>query len=139
MDQEEMTLIINDAILNFSKDISSPLTMFIEKKQFSKYLDLVQLKKHLHLTPCFVMEMKGGSLIYYCKEIIDNLTKDFSKEKKVLFLEGITLHELFHLWNQIQAKDANTALFSEELTHEELKKLYPKQSKVLEEFQKINK
>jgi hypothetical protein len=137
MDKEEMTLIINDIILNFKKDIETPLTMFLEKKQFSRYLELSEIKAHLDKTPCFVMEMKGGCLIYFCEEIINNLTKDFSEKKLKLFLEGITLHELFHIWNRLQAKDANSALFSEELVHEELKELYPKQSEVLEEFQKF--
>lgn len=136
MNKEDMNLIINDTILNFKKEINEPVTMFLEKDRFSNYLDIMELKKHLEKTPCFIIEMKGGDIIYYCEEIINNLTKDLSKEKKKEFLEAITIHELFHIWNKIQAKDVNSAIFSEEIVHEELRKSYPKHQKILEEFER---
>ena len=140
MNQSDMILIINDTILNFKKEIKQPVIMFIEQQRFSKLLDLMELKKHLHLTPCFVAEMKGGNIIYYCEEIIQKLINDFSKDKQKIFLEAITLHELFHIWNKIPINDAEEAIASELIVHEEIKKIYPKENKILNEFQqKINK
>ena len=135
-----MILMINDAILNFKKTINQPIVMFIEKERFSKLLDLMELKKHLNLTPCFVVETKGGNIIYFCEEIINNLIKDFSKDKQKLFLEGITVHELFHIWNKLPAADAEDAIASELVVHQEIRKLYPKENKIIEELeQKLNK
>lgn len=140
MDQQDMLLIINDAILNFKKEIDQPIVMFIKKERFSKLLDLMKLKKHLHLTPCFVAETKGGNIIYYCEEIINNLTENFPKEKQKLFLEGITLHELFHIWNKLPASDEEDAIASEAIVHKEIQKLYPKENTIIEELQqKVNK
>lgn len=135
-----MLLMINDTILNFKKQIEQPIVMFIEKERFSKLLDLMELQKHLDLTPSFVAETKGGNIIYYCEEIINDLIKDFSEEKQKLFLEGITLHELFHIWNKLPAGDAEDAMASEQIVHEEIKKLYPKENEIITEFQqKVNK
>ena len=140
MDQSDMLLIINDTILNFKKEINQPTVLFIEKPRFSKLLDLMELKKHLHLTPCFVAEMKGGNIIYYCEEIIQDLTKDLPKDKKKKFLEAITIHELFHIWNKLPATDAEDAIASELIVHTEIKKFYPKENEIIEEFQQnINK
>ena len=135
-----MLLIINDAILNFKKKIKQPIVIFIEKERFSKLLDLMELKKHLHLTPCFVVETRGGNIIYYCEEIINNLIKEFHIDKKKLFLEAITIHELFHIWNKLPADDSEDAIASELIVHQEIKKIYPKEDQVINELQqKINK
>ena len=124
-----MLLVINDTILNFKKEKS--IVMFLNKERFSHYLDMMQLEKHLEKTPCFVAEMKGGNILYYCEEIINTLTKDFSQSKKKLFLQGITLHELLHLKNKIHVFTGEEALFSEKLVDKELKAFYPRQHAIL--------
>ncbi len=131
MQKEEMLLIINDTVLNFKKDIKKPLVMFLEKDRFSKYLDLMELEKHLEKTPCFVAEMKGGNVLYYCEETINSLTKDFSHAEKKLFLQGITLHELFHIRNKLHVFTGEGAVFSEKLVDKELKAFYPRQHAIL--------
>lgn len=131
MDKEEMLLIIHDTITNFKKDIHSPIVMFLEKKRFSQYLDMMQLEKHLDKTPCFIAEMKGGNILYYCEEIIQSLTKDFSEKEKKLFLQGITLHELFHIKNKLHVFTGEEAVFSERLVDKELEAFYPRQHAIL--------
>mgnify|MGYP001596602445 CR=1 FL=1 len=131
MDKEEMLLIINDTILNFQKDIQKPIIFFLNKKRFSNYLNLAKLEKHLEKTPCFIAETKGGNIIYYCEEIIHRITKDFSPAEKKLFLQGITLHELFHMKNKMHVFTGEEAVFSETLTDKELKAFYPRQHAVL--------
>ena len=131
MDKGEMLLVINDTILNFKKDIQKPFVFFLSKERFSKYLDMMQLEKHINKTPCFVAEMKGGDIIYYCEEIINCLTKDFSKEKTKLFLQAITLHELLHMRNRIHVFTGEEAVFSEKLVDKELKAFYPRHHNLL--------
>ena len=131
MDKEEMLLIINDTILNFKKDIEKPFIMFLKKDRFSHYVDMMELEKHLEKTPCFIAEMKGGNIIYYCEEIINTLTKDFSHTEKKLFLQGITLHELLHIKNKIHVFTGEEAVFSEKLVDKELKAFYPRQHIIL--------
>ncbi len=127
-----MLLIINDTILNFKKDIDKPFVMFLHKERFSHYLDMMELKKHLEKTPCFVAEMKGGNIFYYCEEIINNLTKNFSSTEKELFIQGITLHELFHIKNKMHVFTGEEAIFSEKLVEKELKAFYPRQYAILD-------
>ena len=131
MDKEEMLLVINDTILNFKKDIKKPVIMLIEKERFSKYLDMIELEKHVDKTPCFVVKMKGGNVLYFCEEIINNLTKGFSKEKTKLFLQAITLHELLHIRNRMHVFTGEEAVFSETLVDKELKVFYPRQHAIL--------
>lgn len=126
-----MLLIINDTIINFKKDIPKPFVFFLEKNRFSKYLDMMQLEKHLEKTPCFVAEMKGGNILYFCEEIINHLTKDFSKEKIKLFLQAITLHELLHIRNKMHVFTGEEAVFSEKLVDKELKAFYPRHHNLL--------
>ena len=131
MDKEEMLLIINDTILNFKKDIKKPVVMFMDKERFSRYLDMMQLEKHLDKTPCLVAEMKGGNVLYFCEEIIKPLTKGFSQEKTKLFLQAITLHELLHIRNKIHVFTGEEAVFSEKLVDKELKVFYPRHHNLL--------
>jgi len=131
MDKGDMLLIINDTILNFKKNIPEPTVLFLNKERFSQYLDMMQLEKHLNKTPCLVAEMKGGNILYYCEEIINTLTRGFTHEEKKLFLQGITLHELFHIKNNIHVFTGEDAVFSEKLVEKELKILYPRQFAVL--------
>ncbi len=126
-----MLLIINDTILNFKKDIKKPVVLFIEKQRFSKYLDMMQLEKHLDKTPCFVAEMKGGNILYFCEEIINKLTKEFPQEKTKLFLQAITLHELLHIRNRLHVFTGEEAVFSEKLVDKELKSFYPRHHNLL--------
>lgn len=131
MDKEEMLLIINDTILNFKKGENKPTVMFLNKERFSRYLDMIQLEKHLEKTPCFVAEMKGGNVLYYCEEIINSLTKAFSHGETKLFLQGITLHELLHIKNKLHVFTGEEAVFSERLVDKELKAFYPRQHAIL--------
>jgi len=131
MDKGEILLIINDTIINFKKSIEKPTIIFLNKERFSRYLDMMQLEKHLEKTPCFIAEMKGGNIIYYCEEIINTLTKDFSHTEKKLFLQGITLHELFHIRNKLHVFTGEEAVFSEKLVDKELKAFYPRQHAIL--------
>ncbi len=134
MEREDIDLIVNDIILNFPKRIEKPAVMFINKKRFSRFLNLMQLKKHLNKTPCFTAKMKGGNLIYFCEEIISSLTRNFSKKEKKAFIEAITTHELLHIWNKIHVFTEGDAVQSEKLVHLELKNFYPRYFKLLESF-----
>lgn len=134
MEQSDVALIAHDVILNFPKKIEKPFVMFLPKIRFSRYLNLMQLKKHVDKTPCFVAEMREGAVIYYCLEVINCLTKGFSREKEKLFVEAVTLHELFHLWNKVTVLTSGAAESSEELAWEELNILYPQQSAFLRSF-----
>tara|TARA_Y100000310_G_scaffold271315_1_gene285742 strand:+ start:1760 stop:2173 length:414 start_codon:yes stop_codon:yes gene_type:complete len=136
MNKDDIELIVSDVLLNFSKDIKKPVVLFLEKKRFSHFLDMMNLKKHLSKTPCFVAEMKGGDVIYYCEEIINELTKGMYKDKKKMFVEAVTIHELYHIWNKIEVGNQEDALFSEELVWEETKKEYPEHYKLLKKFSK---
>tara|TARA_Y100000310_G_C20654540_1_gene801310 strand:+ start:986 stop:1405 length:420 start_codon:yes stop_codon:yes gene_type:complete len=134
MDKEEVTLLVHDTILNFPKNINKPLVMFLNKSRFSRYLDLMAMKKHLNKTPCFVAQMKGGDVIYFCREIVNELTDGFSREKKKVFIEAVTLHELFHVWNRLDVRTRKGAEASEDVVYAELKTLYPKHYKILRQF-----
>lgn len=126
-----MLLIINDTILNFKKDLDKPFVMFLNKERFSNYLDMMELEKHLDKTPCLVAETKGGNILYFCEEIINHLTKNFSHTEKKLFLQGITLHELFHIKNKVHVFTGEEAVFSEKLVDKELQTFYPRQHAIL--------
>ena len=136
MEEKEIESIAVKAMKKFPYKIKNPIILFMEKKEFSKFLDGMNLVKHLNKTPCFVAEMKGGDVIYYCKDIINGLIKGLRKETRVKFVEGITLHELFHIYNQIPVNSRAGALFSEELVHEELDEKFPEQANVLKRFKK---
>ena len=126
MEKEDILLTANDTIINFPKEIHPPILMFLPEKRFSKYLNLMKLKKHLHKTPCFVAETKGGSIIYFCEEIINELIEK-AKVNPKLFIKAITLHELYHTYNHLTVYNEEAALFSEELVHQEMKKQFPKE------------
>jgi hypothetical protein len=134
MDRSDIAMVAHDTILNFPKKIKKPFVQFLEKKRFSRHLDLLKAKKHVNLTPCFVASMKGGDVIFVCDEVVHDLTKKFSKDKKNLFIEAIILHELFHIWNNIQVRSKGDLIFSEALVHEELREMYPKHAKLLNSF-----
>lgn len=136
MEKEEIELVVSDAILNFPKSIQKPIVLFLEKKRFSKYLDLMSLRKHVSKTPCFVAEMKGGNVVFFSLDVVNGLIKGFSKEKKKLFIEAVILHELFHIWNKLELKNSDDAIFSEVLVHQEMKEMYPKQYDLLKRFRR---
>jgi len=133
MEKEDILLTAHDTIVNFPKEIHPPILMFLPEKRFSKYLDLMKLKKHLHKTPCFVAETKGGSIIYFCEEIINELIEKEKVDPR-LFIKAITLHELYHTYNNLAVNNEDAALFSEELVHQEMKKQFPKEYKFLNKF-----
>lgn len=133
MDKPEMLLTIHDTVLNFPEKIPDPVIQFLSRQRFSRYLAFSPLPKHLDTTPCLVIETKGGPIISYCPEIIDQLTVQFPHGKKRLFLEAITLHELYHIWNRLRARNAQDAVFSEGLVAMELNQRYPEHMTVLRE------
>jgi hypothetical protein len=139
MEKEDVVLVTHDTILNFPKKVEKPFVEFLSKERFSHYLDLLEVKKHLDFTPCFVASMKGGDVVFICLEIINDLTKNLSSQKKILFVEAIILHELFHIWNNIQVKKKNDLYLSEALVHEELELMYPEHAKLLGKFTKHRK
>ncbi|MBT3985205.1 hypothetical protein HOD38_05675 [archaeon] len=139
MEKEDILLVANDAILNFPKEIKSPILMTLSKDRFSKYLNLMKLTKHLNKTPCFIAEMKGGSVIYFCEEIVNHLIKQYKIRNKELFIKAITLHELYHSYNHLMVNTEGAAVFSEILVHQEMKKEFPKEYKFLNRFTLSNK
>jgi len=125
MKKEDVLLIANEAIINFPYSIKEPVLLFLRKDRFSRYLDLMRLKKHLHETPCFVAEMKGGSVLYFCLEIMDELIQRYNIRDNKMFLRAVTLHELYHVYNKMKANNEENAVFSELLVYNELKKDFP--------------
>ncbi len=136
MEKGDIELVVSDTVLNFPKNISQPIVLFLEKRRFSRMLDMMNLRKHLNKTPCFVAEMKGGNVIYFCEEIVSDLIKNFNRENKKKFIEAITLHELFHIWNNFRVSNNQEAIFSENLVWQEMENLYPKHYKFLIKFAK---
>jgi hypothetical protein len=134
MKRDDIALIIHDTILNFPKKIEKPEIEFLPKRRFSKYLDLLETKKHVNFTPCFVAQMKGGRVIYFCKQTVVDFVSGLSHFNQRLFIEAVTLHELFHVWNDIQVRSEGDLVFSEALVHEELREMFPKHSLLLEKF-----
>jgi len=122
------------AIGKFPYKVKKPVVLFIDKKEFSRFLDNMNLKKHLSRTPCFVASMKGGDVIYFCEDIVNGLTKGLRKDNKVKFVEGVTLHELYHVYNNIPVESRSGAIFSEELVHSELDRDFPEIGKFLKKF-----
>lgn len=137
MEKGDIALVVHDTILNFHKRIEKPSVEFITRKRFSRFLDLLETQKHLDKTPCFTIKTHDGKqTIYFCEEIIKELTKDFSQEKKKKFVEAVTLHELLHIWNHLHVHTADEATFSEQLVAKELKNFYPSHFMVLEEYKR---
>ena len=128
MEKEDVLLVANDSILNFPYKIDSPAILFLSKERFSRYLDLMKMKKHLSKTPCFLAEMRGGTVIYYCLDIINEMGKKIDKHT---FVRAITLHELYHGYNRMKVDTEEKALFSEALVYKEMKKDFPKEFKFL--------
>ena len=136
MNEKEIEDIANSAFENFKQKVKKPVFMFLEKKEFSKQLDKTKLKKHLSKTPCLVMKMRGGDVIYFCEEVVNSLTKRWGKKAKEDFVKAIVVHELFHVYNNLPVADRDSALFSESLVHDELRKEYPELAKVLDKVEK---
>lgn len=134
MKAKEIEQIALGAMEKFPQKVKKPVILFIDKKEFSRFLDNMNLTKHLSKTPCFVAEMKGGDVIYFCEEVVNSLVKGLRRENKVKFVEGVTLHELYHIYNNIPVESRAGAIFSEELVHSELDKDFPEIGKFLKKF-----
>jgi len=132
MEKEDIAMVAQDIILNFPKPVDKPVVLFLPKRRFSRYLDMMKMEKHVDKTPCFTAEMKGGNVIYFCQEVVNNFVKNFSREMKKKFIEALTLHELLHIWNRLHVHTADEAVFSEKLVHKEMKNFYPSHFRVLE-------
>ncbi len=136
MDEKDIEMLAEKAYSEFKYRVDKPVFMFLEKKDFSKRLDTTKLKKHLSKTPCLVMEMKGGDVIYFCEDIINALIKGWKKLDKENFVKAIVIHELFHVYNNLPVSDRESALFSESLVHTELKSDYPELARILGKVEK---
>tara|TARA_Y100000310_G_scaffold274256_1_gene290155 strand:- start:310 stop:723 length:414 start_codon:yes stop_codon:yes gene_type:complete len=134
MKAKEIEDIAVKAMARFPYKVKRPVILFIDKKEFSRFLDNMNLKKHLGKTPCFVASMKGGDVIYFCEDIVNGLVKGLRRDNKVKFVEGVTLHELYHVYNNIPVGSRSGAIFSEELVHSELDKDFPEIGRFLKKF-----
>ena len=83
-----------------------------------------------------ILMIKGAVFkIYFNGKVVNKYIRGFTKEKQRMFVQGITLHELYHIVNQVQARDTNLLNFikSDKKAYKELKEDYPELVKVLEE------
>jgi len=131
MEKGDILLTANESVMHFPHKVESPVILFLPKKRFSKYLDLMRLRKHLNKTPCFIAEMKGGSVIYFCIEIINELLEDYKIKDSKQFIRALTLHELYHEYNNIKVNSEYQAQFSENLVYTEMEKDFPEEFKFL--------
>jgi hypothetical protein len=136
MNEKEIESLAEKAYSEFNYKVKKPVFMFLDKKEFSKRLGKTKLKKHLSKTPCLVMKMRGGDVIYFCEEIVNGLVKGWKKKSKEDFVKAIVVHELFHVYNNLPVGDRDSAIFSESLVHDELRKEYPLLAKVLDKVEK---
>ena len=136
MNDKEIESLAEKVYSEFKYKVAKPVFMFLDKKEFSKRLGKTKLKKHLSKTPCLVMKMRGGDVVYFCEEIVNSLTRCWRKKSKEDFIKAIVVHELFHIYNNLPVSDRDSALFSESLVHSELRKDYPRLAKVLDKVEK---
>jgi len=129
---EEILAIARDTINQFPHGIRQPLVQVLPKKTFSKFLNDSSLKKHLKYTPAFVAHLPERDCICYCPDIVNELMKHKQKEKSFLFIQAITLHELFHIKNAENGACACSSVESEKLVDEELKAEFPQHAELLE-------
>ena len=88
------------------------------------------------MIPALVVETDRQRL-FISKAIINKLSINLSKEKKIMFVQGVVLHELYH----VMFKDNRTLniygfLRSEKRADHEFRTDYPELAKVLDEVKK---
>ena len=135
---EEILVIARDTINQFPYGIKKPLVQILPRKTFSKFLNDSGMKKHLKYTPAFVAHLPERDCICYCPDIVNGLMKNKQKEKYFLFVQAVTLHELFHIKNAENGVCACSSVDSEKLVDSELKAEFPKHAELLESISPSN-
>ncbi|MBI2670998.1 hypothetical protein HYX18_03415 [Candidatus Woesearchaeota archaeon] len=71
----------------------------------------------------------------FCSSILGKILKGFSKEKQRMFISAITLHELYHIVNQVERRELNLFSFlkSNKRAYQEFKEDYKELARILEE------
>jgi len=133
MENKEILEIAEFTLKRFTHPIEKPVFEVMKKTKFVKYLKDSTIEANLEKTPAFVAHLPDGELIVFCNEIIEQLTSNMKDKRK--FIEAVTMHELFHIWNKHRCVTSEEALMSEEEVHEEIKKEFPGLAKVLEKFE----
>lgn len=136
MNDHEILLVAKDTLREFKHTVNKPRMFLLPRKRFSEYLNDMYLAPHPRYTPAFFAKLPHGNCIFYCPEIINALTKNFQREDRILFIEAITLHELYHIKNNFHIKTIQEALDSEKLVHKQLHEDYPEVSHILESLEK---
>lgn len=74
----------------------------------------------------------------FCGAIVSKILKGFSKEKQKNFVKALTLHELYHIVNNVEKRELNQYNFirSDKRAYQEFKDDYPDFAKLLEEAKK---
>ena len=135
MDEAELINIAVSALKRFPYCIEKPVFEVMGKRKFFRYLKDVSLEIDPEKTPSFVAHLPDGELVVFCAEIIDKMVSKKTKREQKSFIEAITIHELFHIWNHHRCITSEEAILSEKEVHKEIRKKYPKLSKVLDEYE----
>ena len=135
MDEDELINMAVSALKKFPYSIEKPVFEVMGKRKFVKYLKDVSLEIDPEKTPSFVAHLPDGELVVFCEEIISKMLSGKSETERKRFIEAITIHELFHIWNRRRCITSEEAVLSEKEVHREIRKKYPKLAKVLDEYE----
>ncbi len=135
MDDNELVNIAASALKRFPYCIEKPVFEVMGKRKFLRYLKDVSLDIDPEKTPSFVAHLPDGELVVFCDEIINKMITKKSKAEQKMFIEAITMHELFHIWNHHRCITSEDAILSEKEVHREIRKKYPRLAKVLDEYE----
>jgi len=108
----------------------------LAKRTFSKFLDDSGLKKHLKYTPAFVAHLPERDCICFCPDVINDLMKHKQRDKAILFVQAVTLHELFHIKNAETGSCPCSSVESEVLVDQELQNEFPDHAEMLDSIKK---
>lgn len=135
MKQKKILTIANHCLNEFPYKIEHPEFIFLNEKEFIKYLYDSPLKLKPSLTPAFVAHLPSGNLIVFCYPIIKKLMKNVKAKEN--FVKGIIMHELFHVWHNYLNVSNQEAFISERVVDNDLKQYFPKLAKILEKKKHI--
>lgn len=119
----------------FPYRIKRPAVLFLNKRQFSKYLSDMALEKHPDKTPCFVAHLPAGDCICFYLGVVNRFVKGKPASYARLFIHAVVLHELYHIYNRHCFETAKEALKSEEGVHREIEKDFPEIAQMLDELE----
>lgn len=124
--------IAEETFRKFPYKIKKPEFKLTNKEEFVNLLGFSPLirhhKKDINITPALTANKKDVVEIHFCPEII----KSLSNSKK--FVEALTLHELYHIKNNLKIETEIDAIYSEEKVHNELRNDFPKYEDLLENY-----